>query len=172
MTDPLDLVSKFKENMDSLVYPQSVVGGAISASAVTLNSWRRDDIILPFSWERKGQVMFSGRGVLHTAIINDLAWAIGPTRAKAISDAFLDKLDNFDTEYRGYNLVIHQPSGGNAPIDGSKLDDGELPLGMLWYIQPTDTDCSNHRSYLTSPIFEVLINAAWGAQKRLEAFGV
>lgn len=102
------------ERLDEPEYPQPIVSSITGAALQDLTAWRRRGIIDAQASDRR--VLYTGRGVLRIAVIEDLAWAIGPARA-AIVAADLDPLveriatDGLTPHLYDY-LVILRPAGG------------------------------------------------------------
>jgi hypothetical protein len=111
------------QRLDEPEYPQPIVSTITGAALQDLTAWRRRGIIDAQATDRR--VLYSGRSVLRIAVIEDLAWVIGPARASMIA-ADLDQLferiaANGLTPHLYDHLVILRPEGGYESAKPSYL---------------------------------------------------
>lgn len=109
-----ETLADFFGSLDVLRFPQTLVTEVTDAEAVNLNNWRKNSVIPGFYWERKGQVLYTGRGLLFVGLLNRLSPFLGPAKASELILGIVDQFDQFEN-VRGKVLTIPHQKGGVGP---------------------------------------------------------
>jgi hypothetical protein len=154
-----ELLSDFRKSFDVLAFPQPLVAKVIGATQKDLNTWRgRGQVRI--GAEGEGRIRYTGRGLIHAGIVNELAHFVDPTRAAAFSDDLINHVSQFGANATGKWVIFF-----NRPYDadGSPAGEGrELVMSML----PADAaeNTSRHHAQMTLPIGDLMEGWAIMAQ--------
>ena len=157
------LLSEFRSNFDRLVFPQPLVADVIGAAQQDLNTWRSRELI-KLGVQKDTRVAYTGRGLIHAGIINELAVFMDPKRAAYFSAELINTVDGFRDDLFATNLIeFHRSYGhdGNPAAHGRELFMSIAPEAMVF-------ELDRNRAQLLMPLRDLMKRWAIASQIKLK----
>ena len=95
-----ELLADFRVTFDSFVYPQPLVAKVIGAAQTDLNTWRSRGFV-GIGVDEGTRVTYTGRGLIHAGIVNELAIFFGPKRAAQLSEQLMGHVEAYRNPLSG-----------------------------------------------------------------------
>ncbi|EYD76778.1 hypothetical protein Rumeso_01736 [Rubellimicrobium mesophilum DSM 19309] len=149
MTTQREAIEAFVATMDKYTYLQPVVAEAIGAAQTDLNTWRSREL-LRTGWRKEGgRIVYTGRGLLLAGLMNEWAWLFDPSRARFLSEQFIDVLvpsDDYDVNLKtllSYTVITEFNKGPDRrPEHQSEINKWEqLNLALTPHSTPKTISC-------------------------------
>lgn len=142
--DRAELVLAFVANFDRYDFAQPVVAEAIGANMTDLNTWRSRGFVT-LGVDEGSRIYYTGRGLIHAGIVNELAAHFGPKRAAFFSQQLVNEVSKYALGSPGDRIIDFQRP---INVDGSPSEiSSDMHLVMRAYEDFKAGDLSRTRLY-------------------------